>query len=154
MSIMAKRGGGMAPAVLALAVLAGGCLDLKGTEPREVIIWEGNLQPLPESPMILMGRMSMVAEEALTLMGVGVEAGEEGVRLGWAVREGSCDAPGELVGPSGTFPEFVLGETGTGEAQAFLSRRVQDAQVYAGQVLSDAESGSQILACANLIRRP
>jgi hypothetical protein len=154
MSITAIKGAGIAPAVLALAVFAGGCLDVKGTEPREVIIWEGNLQPIPASPMLLMGRMTMVADETLTLMGVGVEAAEEGIRLGWAIREGSCDAAGDLVGPSGTYPEFTLDENGEGEAQTALNRRVEDAQVYAGQVLSDAESGSQLLACANLIRRP
>ena len=119
------------------------------------MIWQGSLQPAPEAPTLVLGTMSMVAEENVTLVGVGVHGGEAGLRLGWRVREGSCAAPGDPLASSSTaFPEFVLNESGEGESQTALLGRAQDAPTYAGQLFAaGGASGGQLLACANLTRQ-
>lgn len=152
---MAVRHKGTALVVLALAAFTAGCLDLTEGEPLEVIIWEGTLEPLPvpDAPTPITGNMSMLADQTFTVMGVGVQGGEPDGRLGWEIRQGSCGAAGDLVGSPDVYPEFGLDELGMGEMQTVLNRRVADAPVYAGKVLSDADSGSQLLACADLIRR-
>jgi len=147
---MMKRKSGVL-ALLGLLGLAGACLDT--TEPVEAIIWQGSLQVVPGAAMALSGAVAMVAEESLTQIAVGVEGGDPGARLGWTVREGSCDATGAQVGPSLAFPELVLGESGDGDTATVLFRRVPDAEVYAGVVLSGTEAGSKPLACADLIRQ-
>lgn len=148
---MAKRKSALL-GLLALGTLATACLDT--TEPVEIIFWQGSLQPVPEAPVALGGGMTMMADQSFTMIGVGVEGGEAGSQLGWAIRHGSCDETGELVGPPGTFTELLLDDAGDGETQAILYRRIPDADVYAGEVLSSLEAGGEVLACADLIRIP
>ncbi len=136
-----------------LAAFTASCLALTETEPVEIMTWEGTLEPIPGAPAPLLGNMTMLADRSSTLMGVGVQGGEADSRLAWEVRQGSCGAAGNLLGTSALYPEFTLDELGAGEAQTVLNRRVADVPVYAGKVLSDADSGSQLLACADLIRR-
>jgi len=92
---MRTRGRGArwtARGALALAALSTSCLRV--IEPEETIIWQGSLQPAPEAPTLVLGTMSMVAEENVTLVGVGVHGAEAGLRLGWGVREGETDTLG------------------------------------------------------------
>jgi hypothetical protein len=134
------------PAIITLLGLTAGCMD--STEPAETMFWQGSFQP----PAQLAGGMAMMSEANITIIAVEVEGADEGDRLDWLVRTGSCDDPGNPLAPAGAFPFLLLGEAGRAEAQAILYRRVGDADVYAGQVLADAADGGGVLACADLVR--
>lgn len=108
------------------------CLCLLGcggdlTVP-ETTIWEATLLGSPAHPSI-QGMSAAISRPN------GSEAGIEasGLAVGtytWAIRRGSCEEPGETVGPSEGYPQLTAGDAGTAAVETVLGNRLVGGNTY------------------------
>ena len=120
-------------------------------EPVDVLLWEGELEPVAGSSNAVSGSIAMVANEHDTQIGIGINA-SAGARLGWVVRSGTCANPGDRLGPNSAFPEISVSDAGDGEAETVIRRRVANAAQYAGAVYATVNATDQPIACADMVR--
>jgi hypothetical protein len=143
-----SKRGWLAP--LAVALVTASCIG--PLELEEVLLWEGVLKPAAGASTTVSGTMAMVANERFTQVGLGIDAGEPGITVGWVVRHGSCDSPGNRVAPPQAFLPLVIGESGEGEREAIVNYRLARGG-YAGQVSAASDGSGEILGCADLMER-
>jgi len=120
------------------------------TEPVDVVKWQGFLIASVDTGDPFTGLAAMVIEEQQTRMGISVDDAPAGITIGWAVLEGSCDAPGERVGPATAYPPVDVSESGTGAAETVLFRRISTTGPYATLVYENRDGSGRVLACADL----
>jgi hypothetical protein len=133
--------------LMVLPILAAGCIDPVSTVP--VITWQGALEPSSSAGVPITGSVAMVANQFSTQMGIGVSAGPENTTLRWVVRSGSCSSPGNPVAGEELFPSLNLNDSGAGQVDFVLNRRINVSGTFATQVL---DPSGQLLGCANLSR--
>jgi hypothetical protein len=135
------------PALLTILLATAGCIG--PLELEEVLLWQGALEPVAGASTSVSGTMAMAANAQFTQVGIGIDAAEPGLVVGWLVRQGSCASPGARVGPPAAFPPFEIGESGEGDREATLNYRLERSG-YAGQVTAEPDGGGEVLACADL----
>ena len=133
-----------------LFALAGVTACTTGSEPPEVLLWEGTLIPV-QSTSLLSGSVAMVSNAFTTQIGIGVQNATPQARLGWSVRDGSCQNPGERIGPANAFPPMIVTVDGNATSETMLNRRVT-ASTFAGALVADPDGSAQVVACAQLAR--
>lgn len=143
-------------AALALLLIGGCSLDVQAPEST---LWEGELEPTGEEPA-LRGSVAAVSRETNTEVGVDVTGGDIGDRWVWRLREGSCDAPGEIVGSRDDYPVLVAEDrsepdqpaaTAGAVAQTLLSRTLDPATDYHAMVATE-DAPDVPLTCGSLTR--
>jgi hypothetical protein len=142
-----KRGLAMGVVLLLMA----GCVGT--SEPLDVLLWEGVLDPAPGAPVSYSGSVAMVANQHDTQIGVGVTGGASGAQLGWAVRTGTCTGTGQRVAAITAYPPIVISAEGSGNASATIRRRVDDDERYVAELFPNTNGSGAVLACGELIRR-
>ena len=123
---------------------------LSTTEPPETLFWEGQLIGQPDGPAGIGGPAAMVALQAQTRVGIGLEGAPDGATYGWLLRAGTCDAPQETVAPASAFPPLPVVD-GQVDAEAVIQRRITGTD-YAVQVVENSDGTGAVLACADLTR--
>jgi hypothetical protein len=129
---------------------AAGCYG--STEPPEIVTLEATLEPADGVVDPVTGSVAMVIGTSQTQIGIGIEGGTIGERLGWAVRNGTCSGSGERVGPVTAFPPIEVGTTGAGESETVLFRRIAISGPYAAEVFANEDATGDVMACADLVR--
>lgn len=148
----------LSPWILGLSaclLLPIGCsLDVEGPQST---LWEGRLEATGEDPA-LTGSAAAVSRRTTARVGVEVTGGEVGDRWRWAVREGSCDSPGPLLGSSDAYPVIEAEEETDPEApvpvarasgQTTLPTTLDSDREYHATVAADSAPETH-LACGDL----
>jgi hypothetical protein len=133
------------------ALFLGGCFS--PAEPLPTILWQGSLEPVGGGTLFLSGSVAMVANDASTQIGIGVDLLDAGVTVNWVIREGSCTAPGVPVASPDAFPSLTTSDSGRAEVEVRFFQRINTLRDYIAQ-LSTSEGGPPtLLACGSLERR-
>lgn len=112
---------------------------------------EAELQPSDGVADPVTGSVAMVIQARQTQIGIGVRGGESGTQLAWSVRNGSCSATGQRIGPASAFPLIDIEEGGEGEAETVIFRRIPEDEPYAAEVFGGPDGTGTVQACADLI---
>jgi hypothetical protein len=134
------------------ALVLAGCVAscLGATEPLDVVTWEGELVPADDASVVVDGSVAIAILETETRVGIGIAISnaDEGALLGWRIRAGTCNGTGSSVGDDATYPDIRIDDTGRGEAEAVVLRRIDTSGPYAGVV----SAATATIACADLVR--
>jgi len=131
--------------------VVGAAACLNNTDTPSVTIWETQLNAELAYPDVG-GQAAAVSEPSGTSLGILVTGSEPGAAHAWALRTGTCAAPGTQIGPSGDYPELSIGDTGSGEAETHLGSRLSLDESYHVEVRLSAADGSRV-ACGDLAAR-
>lgn len=132
----------MLAGVLLPALALAGCIN-DISAPRQVL-WEAALDAGPAQPGAE-GSAAAVSRSNSTEMSVRVEGVEPGTYT-WSVREGSCEAPGAVLGGEGVYPQLVAGDEAV-SAEALTSALMRSGRSYHAQV-REGDTGA-LAACGD-----
>ena len=85
-----------------------------------------------------------------TRVALTIERGFAGSNYGWDVREGTCAAPGTLVGDAESYPPLFVGEDERDSRVADLGVALQRGKPYAVRVYSSPVQMTTTIACGAL----
>lgn len=136
-------GGVRVPFVLAFTVATACSLDV--VTPRDPA-WEATIEPTTAGGSIA-GRAAAVTRPDGSQIGILVEGAEEGVRLGWHVRTGSCGGSGERLGPPTAYPALEFAEGEEVEVTTVIPDRMASGGTYSVEVRQTPDLQAPVLAC-------
>jgi hypothetical protein len=87
-----------------------------------------------------------------TRVALTIERGYAGSNYGWDVREGTCAAPGPVIGDSEEYPPLFIGDTETDSKVADLEVPLDRGKSYVVRVYTPAAQRSTLIACGALSR--
>lgn len=129
--------------LLALAPVAA-CSDITYTTP---IAFEARL--LNRTGDGVTGQVAAVTQHRNTQAGIDV-TGAEATSYGWQINNGTCTAPGPIVGGRGNYPDVTTDADGRGTIErTFVSELLTDDREYHA-VIVDAVTRQTIIACGEL----
>jgi hypothetical protein len=85
-----------------------------------------------------------------TRVALTIERGFAGSNYGWDVREGTCAAPGAVVGEADSYPPLFIGEDERDSRVADLEIALQRGKPYAVRVYSTPVQSTTTIACGAL----
>jgi hypothetical protein len=108
-------------------------------------------QLLPVGGSGITGAVSAVSQgRNTTEAAIGIEGGQPATSYGWRIVNGTCAAPGAVVGGMGSYPAFTTSAQGTGSVVgAFLNVLLLRDTPYAAVVYGGANR-DQVVACGPL----
>ena len=81
---------------------------------------------------------------------VAVERGYAGSNYGWDVREGTCSAPGRVVGDSTSYPTLFIGDAERDSKVADIAVPLERAKAYIVSVYASPVERAPTIACGVL----
>jgi len=133
------------PAILLSAFVAAACVGISDTGPPSV--WETQLKPEFGYPD-LTGQVAVVSQINGSQVGIGVSGATSGTTLTWAIRQGTCEAPGLQLGPDTDYPELEIDLSGHATAESHIAARLQLNHAYHAELRSAADASR--VACGDL----
>ena len=137
---------GFAVVLVALAG-AGACSDTAFQEP---VAFQAELVPIGNESA--RGTVAAVSQGRATEAGVTARLGQAGRVVGWEIRMGTCENPGERLGGRGAYPDMVGDATGAANIERTFINELMNADTRYNAVLVNATDRTIVLACANLVR--
>jgi hypothetical protein len=112
--------------------------------------FEATLAPVGTTSTIT-GVVSAVSQgRSTTQTAIGIEGGLPATRYAWRIVNGTCAAPGTVVGGGGSYPDFTTSSDGSGSlVGAFVNALLLRDAPYAALVYGGANR-DQIVACGPL----
>lgn len=95
----------------------------------ETTIWEATLLGSPAHPSI-QGMAAAISRPHGSEAGIEASGLAAGGTYTWAIRRGSCEEPGEAVGPSEGYPQLTAGEAGTASVETVVGNRLVGGNTY------------------------
>jgi hypothetical protein len=141
-------------AIVRRTTLAAGLLALAACADELVypggVPFQANLLPVGGSGIA--GTISAVSQgRNTTEIGVGIDGGQPSTTYAWRIHNGTCAAPGAVVGGVGSYPPFTTTTEGTGSVVgAFLNVLLLRGTPYAAAVYGGANR-DQMVACGPLV---
>jgi len=104
-----------------LLLAMGGCINVDAVAPPLVFAFQADIprHDFPEEfeEVSFQATVGLVTGDGSTRIGLGIQEGVPGARVGWQVRAGTCAVPGAEIGvAAGSFPDVTLDHVGIGEA--------------------------------------
>lgn len=138
----------LAPLALSAALTAG-CTSI--TTP-EVTLWEGTLAPVPPSPVA--GQIAAVSQFGGIQVSVEIRLATPDEIYGWRLVEGTCAAPGRVIGGVALYPPLQVADGRTAEGQTTVPGSLSAGGSYAAVVvLALPGGGEEPVACGALVER-
>lgn len=116
--------------------------------PRQTL-WEATLQGGPEHPLVT-GSAAAISRATSTEASIEVAGLDVGGTYAWRIRAGACDAPGDVLGADGVYPELVAEEEPV-SADAVTGDLMLSGRAYHAEV-READTGNAA-ACGHFIER-
>jgi len=69
--------------------------------------------------------------------------------VGWQINEGTCSAPGSMLGSLGAYPNITANAAGVGRVERTFVRALMEPDGKYHAVVVNATNRTQILACGN-----
>lgn len=135
--------------LLSALALGGTSACVSPIEAVPVILWEGNLEGQLPDVGAVSASVAMVANEFTTQIGIGIQAGDQGVSLRWVVRQGACGASGLAVVDESTFGPLTSDASGEASSELVVNRRLDTRATYSAEI---ALNQGDVVACGELER--
>lgn len=133
------------PLALVLVLIHVLACDVSVDPPQETV-WTAVLEPVGEGSTVS-GQAAAISRNMVTEASILVEGLAANDTLSWGIRTGSCEEPGELVGPAAAYPELVS-DGGTATADAVFNPALSSSGSYHVAAFGGDEEGG--LACGEL----
>jgi hypothetical protein len=130
-----------------VALAASACVNLNDDEPS-VTVWETQLVAAIAFPEVV-GQAAVVSGPDGTAMGIAMEGAEPQATHAWGLWTGTCDQPGQQVGPDTDYPQLDVDATGSAEAQTHLAVRLAYDGTYHVEVRLGVADPTRV-ACGDL----
>jgi hypothetical protein len=136
---------------LGVALLgAASCVNL-GEEPV-VTIWEADIMPTVAYPDFS-GQAAAVSRLDGTSVGIGIDGGAPDAEYAWALRLGTCAAPGTQFGTDDLYPTLLPDPvSGTAEAETQLGSHLSLGGSYHVEVRESLTNPTRV-GCGDLVAR-
>lgn len=109
--------------------------------------WEAVLS----SGGLLTGTVAAVSTEQRIEAAISIAGAQPDSTYAWQLREGTCAAPGDLVGGRAVYPTLTANDAGTATAETVIAGTLQPDGTYHAALLTGTESAVR-LACGALER--
>lgn len=144
-----RRRGVVGAAVLLLAAGAA-CSD---AVLPQITTWEGDLRPIGPSQRAS-ASLAVLSQSGRAGVSIQMVGGDPDVTYAWRIVDGSCQAPGEVVGGRAVYPALETGAQGSASGETVLSRELDPEGSYAGWLYRVGSGGTEtVAACGALQRR-
>ena len=149
------------PTLVLLAVLAVGCVRTSTnpvTGKTDVDIesplkkgedWKGTLTGMGTTTA-LSGNTTIAVLNGRTTATVTLNGGTPGMSYPFMIHEGTCSAPGQVVGDMSAYTPITIGQDGTGTATVTLQTQLKESTKYVLAVHASSSDMATIVACGEL----
>ena len=134
-----------------LVLVAVSCGGTVGTQEPIPAAWIANLQPKEtDSPLTGFASMSILAS-GQSRANLTISNAIPATSHDWRIRMGSCDDPGQPLGPESAYPRLDVYEDGRASGTATLEQRLANDQKYSISVSRWGDDPVEI-ACGDFAR--
>lgn len=141
---------GVVVAVAVIGVVLGACDD-DPTNPDPANAWEATLAGQGTHAEVA-GEAAVLSNSVAFAAEIALEDAPADAVFEWAVVEGTCAEPGDVVGEASAYPELEVAANGTAAAEADDDVSLDVDEDYAVVVTDESGAASVLVACGALER--
>lgn len=134
-------------ALLAAALALSACGST--TDFADPTAWEAFLTGTGFPPSEITGSVGALSQGRNTQISISISDAQPGAVHAWQLRTGDCETDGERVGTSAAYPSLTVSSQGSADADAVLSRTLDEDEDYQVVVLQ-SPTVDDVIACGNL----
>lgn len=139
-------------ALAALALVSAMLTACSSSTSPSVTLWEGALAPVP--PSSVSGQAAAVSQFGGIQASIEIRQATPGTTYRWRLAQGTCAAPGRVVGGEALYPVMAVDEDRTAQRQTTLPGELSNGGSYVTLVLRVGEGDvEERVACGALVQR-